>query len=1088
MLEFFNPLIAQNSQALYVAVYDPSLVALSVMTAIFASYGALRVSLGIRSATRRAERWGMLTAGAVSLGGGVWAMHFIGMLAFSLPCGMQYDLPVTMASMLPAILGAGMALHLISRPAVGPWMITGAGTLLGAGIGAMHYAGMAALRMNAMLLYDPYLFALSVLVAVLLAIIALGVTVRWRSELTEPSVAPDLIGAVVMGGAISGMHYTAMGAAYFVPSGGATIAGSALNPAFLATVIVAVSGLLVGTVILGAMAHRYRYLALTLGAANERLREISKAFDTTIESVMIAGPDGAILSVNPAFTRITGYGEAEVRGRNPRILQSGRHGRGYYIRMWAEIVSTGHWQGEIWNRRKSGEIYPQWLTISAVKDQAGRVQSYVAVASDISSIKRNQEELNRLLHHNQTILDSAGEGILGIGARGEVIFVNPAAQAMLGWSQAELIGRNAHQMVHHSRADGTPCSCATCPVAAVLANGKARSVANDFFWRANGSGLAVDYTVTPVVAGTQLNGAVVVFRDITERQRNESRMRLAARVFESSPDGIVIADHRRRILSANQAFLTMFHYAAEDLQGRKPGSLFSGTTDRAHMRQALTTLAGQGGWETELVALRKTGEIFPAAIKVSIDRDPDGGISHYIAMVSDLSEAKSAQDRIEYLSRYDLLTGLPNLPMLKDYFGIARGSAAHSDSGAGMALILCNLDNFKHINDTLGHAAGDELLREIAKRLRGCVAIGTGDIVCRSGGDEFLILLVDVMTNEAVQASIYAMRSVVSVPAQLGRFPVSVTPSFGVSRYPEDGETFDILFQKADAAVYHAKLAGRNTLRFFTATMIDYATERLVMKNDLRSAIERDEFLLHYQPLIDMDSGAIIGAEALLRWRSPEHGLVPPTRFIPIAEETGLIVPIGEWVLRQVCRQGKIWRDAGFPDLRLAVNVSAIQLHSPNFVDIVRELIADSGLPPEWLELELTESVLISEGDQTLDVVNDLKRLGVRLAIDDFGTGYSCLSYLHKLKTDKLKIDRSFVSGLTINPDSDAIVTTILQMAETMNMTTLAEGVETKAQADFLRNMNCRECQGYLFGRPVPVEDFSRLVRPAGVKQSLILA
>ncbi len=1081
MLEFVNPLIAQDPQGFYVAVYDPALVALSVMTAIFASYGALRVSVGIRSATRWGEHVCLLAAGALSMGGGIWAMHFIGMLAFRLPCGMQYDLPTTMASMLPGILAGGIALHLISRTVATPRTIAVGGTVLGAGIGAMHYAGMAALRMNAVLRYDPYLFALSILVAVLLAIIALGLTVRWRGGLQEPSALPDLLGAVVLGGAISGMHYTAMGAAYFVPTGGALITGGDLNPGFLAMVIVAVSGLLVGAAILGSLAHRYRVLALTLGAANERLRQISKAFDTTIESVMIAAPDATIQSVNPAFTRITGYSESEVRGLNPRILQSGRHGRGYYVRMWAEICSAGHWQGEIWNRRKSGEIYPQWLTISAVKDEAGKVQSYVAVASDISSIKRNQEELSRLLHHNQTILNSAGEGILGVGARGEVVFINPAAENMLGWRQSELIGLNAHQMIHHSRADGAPCPSATCPIAAVLADGKPRSVSNDFFSGRNGHGLAVDYTVAPVIAGTNVNGAVVVFRDITDRLRNEDRMRLAARVFESSPDGIVITDRRHRILSANQALLTTFHYAQGDLQGHKAGALFSGTLSRRQLRQAMSALASHGTWETELVALRKSGEIFPAAIKVSTDRSADGGVSHYIAIISDLSEAKSAQDRIDYLSRYDSLTGLPNLPMLRDYFDIAHGSVKYN--GGGMALILCNLDNFKHINDTLGHPAGDELLQEIAKRLRGCVAIGTGDIVCRSGGDEFLILLVDVVTDEGVQASIYAMRSVVSVPAQLGRYPVSVTASFGISRYPEDGETFDILFQKADAAAYHAKLAGRNTLRFFTAAMIDYATERLVMKNDLRNAISRDEFIIHYQPLINLESGGIIGAEALLRWQSPEHGFVPPGRFIPIAEESGLIVPIGEWVLRQVCRQGKIWREAGLPNLRLAVNVSAIQLHSPHFVEIVETLVRESGLPPEWLELELTESVLISEGDHTLDVVNDLKRLGVRLAIDDFGTGYSCLSYLHKLKTDKLKIDRSFVCGLTVNPESDAIVTTILQMAETMNMTTLAEGVETEAQADFLRSKKCQECQGYLFGRPVPVEEFCRLIQPPAAKQ-----
>ncbi|MEI6556985.1 MAG: EAL domain-containing protein [Rhodospirillaceae bacterium] len=1074
MLEFIQPSVAADSGGLYLPVYNPSLVALSVAMAVFASYAALRVSLGIAAAGRPLERLSLLAAAAVSLGLGTWAMHFIGMLAFSLPCGVRYDLTTTLASMLPVILAGGVAFHLISRPACGWPRIAVAGAVLGAGIGIMHFSGMAALRMAAALRYDLSLFLLSLLAATLLAILSLGVAVIARRRLAARSTIPDLLGALAMGAAISGTHYTAMTAAVFLRLEGTAISAEGVHRGLLAAVIVSATGLLIGALLLGSLAHRYHGLARIFSTANQRLRQISMAFDTTIESVTITDADGAILSVNPAFTRITGYTESEVRGRNPRFLKSGLQDHGYYERMWQELGRTGHWQGEIWNRRKSGELYPQWLAISAVRDEAGAVQSYVAVASDISSIKRNQDDLNRLLRQNQTILDSAGEGILGIGARGEVVFVNPAALAMLGWTQGDLIGRNAHALLHHSRADGGAYPDALCPVAAVLAGGQACKVGNDYFWRRDGSGFAVDYTVTPATADA---GAVVVFRDITERQRNESRVRLAARVFESSPDGIVITDRRHRILSVNHAFLTAFHTTAEDLIGHRPDSLFSGGVGRAQLRQALKALACHGSWETEAVAVRRNGDIFPASVRVSADHNPDGGLSHYVAIVSDLSQEKSAEDRIDYLSRYDALTGLPNLRMLKDYFEIARGSAGHS--GNGMALVLCNLDNFKHINDTLGHAAGDEMLREIAKRLKGCIAIGTGDIVCRTGGDEFLVLLVDVPAEEAIHASIYAMRAVVSVPVQLGRYPVSLTASFGISRYPDDGKSFDLLFQKADAAIYHAKQNGRNTTRQFEASMIAYATERLTLKNDLRTAIERDEFSIHYQPLIDLSSGVIIGAEALLRWLSPDHGQVPPTRFIPIAEESGLIVPMGLWVLREVCRQGRLWREAGFPDLRLAVNISAIQLHSPNFVDTVRELITESGMPSEWLELELTESVLIAEGNQTLDVINDLKRLGVRLAIDDFGTGYSCLSYLHKLKTDKLKIDRSFVSGLTINPDSDAIVTTILQMAETMNMITLAEGVETAAQANFLKNKNCQECQGYLFGRPVPAVEFGQLVRAA---------
>ena len=1078
---FIEPTALPGSSGFYLAVYDPWLVILSVVTAIAASYGALRVSVWLQQVTRSSQRNIMLAAGALSLGGGIWAMHFVGMLALSLPCGITYDLPTTLASIFPGLLAGGIALHIMSRPTIRWPMIGVGGALLGLGIGTMHYAGMAALRMDAVLLYDPLRFALSIVVAVLLAAVALGIPYLGRRWLPTWSAFPDLLGAIVMGGAISGMHYTAMGAAWFLRGSGAGIVDDGLNPGVLAAVIVLVSGLAVGGVILGLVAYRYRDLSLTLTAANERLREISTAFDTTIESVMIAGPDGTVRSVNPAFCQITGYGEEEIRGKNPRFLKSGLQDKDYYARMWQDITTKGHWQGEIWNRRKSGEIYPQWLAISAVKDEAGKVQSYVAVATDISTIKRNQEELNRSLHHTQTILDSVGEGILGIGISGDVMFANPAASAMLGWTGAELIGAKAHQTIHHSRADGSPCPIATCPMAAVLTDGKMRTVENDLLWRKDATGLPVEYTVAPLMDCDGITGAVVVFRDTSERQRTESRMRLAAWIFEFSPEGIAIVDRRHRIISANQAFLATFNYDMGDMEGRKPTMLFSGVMDRPHQRQALRALAERGVWEAEVVAVRKTGAIFPAWLKVSAFRGTDGCVSHYVGAISDMSEARSAQDRIEYLSRYDLLTALPNKVMLEDYFRMACGSAMQS--GNGMALIFCDLDNFKHINDTLGHTLGDELLKEIAKRLKGCVAIGTGDVVCRSGGDEFLILLIDVPDWEAVNVSIYAMRAVVSVPAQLGGHSVSVTASFGISRYPDDGQTFEVLLQKADAAAYHAKQAGRNTARQFEAAMIDHATERLTMKNDLRLAIDRDEFLLHYQPLVDLESGRIVGAEALLRWQSPDHGFVPPTRFIPIAEESGLIVQIGQWVLRQVCRQGRLWRDAGYPDLQLAVNISAIQLHSPNFVNTVQQLVADSGFSPEWLELELTESVLISEAEYIINIINDLKQLGIKLAIDDFGTGYSCLSYLHNIKADKLKIDRSFVKDLGSSSGAGIIIATIINMANTMGMTTLAEGVETEEQVGLLKQFGCADVQGYLFGRPVPAEQFGKLIADQAAKR-----
>ena len=681
-------------------------------------------------------------------------------------------------------------------------------------------------------------------------------------------------------------------------------------------------------------------------------------------------------------------------------------------------------------------------------------------------LKKSNAELEYFSRFNAAIIGASHEGILVYRSDGACILVNPAACTFSGGSTDQLLAQNFRTLA--SWRESGMIEAAEIGLATGVPQSICGQTTTTF-----GKTLHMDVTFSRFFLKNEAH-LLVNINDVTDRQRTESKMRLAAWVFEFSPEGIAIVDRKHRILSANQAFLTAFNYSMEDLEGRRTDFLFPVTTDRSHLRQAIRALAEYGVWEAEVVAVRKTGAIFPAWLNISAYRGTDGYVTHYVGAISDMSEVKSAQDRIEYLSRYDPLTALPNMIMLNEYFNIACGSA--SQNGNGMALIYCDLDNFKHTNDSLGHTSGDDLIKVVSSRLKGCVAIGTGDIVCRSGGDEFVILLVDVPDWGAVHASIYAMQAVVSVPIQLGRHAVSVTASFGISRYPDDGQSFELLLQKADAAAYHAKQAGRNTARQFEAAMIDHATERLTMKSDLRLAIDREEFLLHYQPLVDLESGRIVGAEALLRWQSPMHGFVSPVRFIPIAEESGLIVPIGEWVLRQACRQGRRWRDAGCPDLRLAVNISVIQLHSPDFVDTVKDLVTDSGFPPEWLELELTESVMISEADHTIALINELKQFGVRIAIDDFGTGYSCLAYLHNIMADKLKIDRSFVKDLGRSTGADTIITTIINMANSMGMSTLAEGVETEEQANVLRQYGCKDVQGYFFGRPVCLEEFTTII------------
>ncbi len=452
--------------------------------------------------------------------------------------------------------------------------------------------------------------------------------------------------------------------------------------------------------------------------------------------------------------------------------------------------------------------------------------------------------------------------------------------------------------------------------------------------------------------------------------------------------------------------------------------------------------------------------------------DAQGVFTGYRGIGSDITERTAAEQRIEYLAYHDALTGLPNRLLVQDRFVQAMAQAERRQ--AHVALVYLDLDNFKTVNDTLGHAAGDELLKQVARRLR--ESVRDSDTISRQGGDEFLLMLCDLPDTDVVSAIVLKIMESLQEPLRLEGLELSATASVGVAIGPQDGRDFDTLRKKADLAMYRSKEAGRNAWHFFDPTMDAEAGEHLLMRNGLRRALERHELLLHYQPQYDLRSGALTGVEALIRWMHPEFGLVLPGRFIGVAEESGLIVPIGDWVLNEACRQAVRWQRAGLPELTLSVNLSAIQFRRGQVEQSVARALQDSGLAPALLELELTESILIQNVESVLASVRALKQLGVKLAIDDFGTGYSSLSYLKRFDIDRLKIDQSFVRDLATDPDDAAIVRAIIQMARSLNLRTVAEGVETAPIRDQLRDFGCDEAQGYLYARPVPAAEIERLL------------
>ncbi|MBK1681293.1 EAL domain-containing protein [Rhodocyclus tenuis] len=573
-------------------------------------------------------------------------------------------------------------------------------------------------------------------------------------------------------------------------------------------------------------------------------------------------------------------------------------------------------------------------------------------------------------------------------------------------------------------------------------------------------------------ADGRLLAVVETVRDTTEHKRASDLLQLHASVFDNTHEAIAITDASGAILSVNEAFSRITGYSLDESLGRNPRMLKSGLQDAAFYQSLWQSLGEHGQWRGEIWNRRKNGELFPGILTISAVRRASGKVQHYVALLSDISDLRDTQNRLQSLVNHDPLTGLPNRPLVQDR--LAQAAAFADRVGMHVALLLLDLDKFKEINELIGHSGGDELLVAVARRLRECVR--ETDTVSRQGGDEFLIVLTGLADADAAMPFAEKLLERFQTPFLIAGEEVVCSVSIGVAVFPEDGREFETLLKKADRALHGAKADGRNTCRFFDARMNVEAGEGHRLRQGLRRALERNEFVLHYQPQIDLDSGRVIGAEALIRWQHPEFGLVPPGRFIPVVEESGLIVPIGEWVLREACRQGVAWRDAGLPELVIAVNMSATQFRRDDIEQTVIRALADSGHDPALLELELTESILIGDTERVLDTVRRLKLLGLKLAIDDFGTGYSSFSYLKRFAVDKLKIDQSFIRDLQSDPDDAVIVRTIIQMARSLGLRTVAEGVESAEIAQRLRVFRCDEVQGYYFSRPLPADDFAQFL------------
>ncbi|MFA6013450.1 MAG: EAL domain-containing protein [Gallionellaceae bacterium] len=734
------------------------------------------------------------------------------------------------------------------------------------------------------------------------------------------------------------------------------------------------------------------------------------------------------------------------------------------------------------------------IFLSAMNEAVGKVRGfsigavdYITKPFDIDEARariRTHLELSRLqrffeqeiaqrtaalvesTNHLQATLDAIPDLLFEVDLEGRYWDVHAPREDLLAAPKDTLIGKFLTDVLPPDAAE--VCMSALQEASeSGWSNGKQfeLSLPNGRFW--------FELSVSRKNASTAPNSRFIVLsRDITERVKNRHKLLLTETVFENAAEGMLVTDMLNNIVSVNRAFVEMTGYTQEEVLGKNPSILKSEKHDKSFYRTLWRSLMMQGNWQGEIWNRRKNGEIYPEWTSINIVKDASGKVINHFAVFSDLLQKKAVED-LEHLKHYDPLTDLPNRSLLEDRIESAITHARLHDRFIG--IIFLNLDHFHTVNDLLGHFGGDQMLIATARRL--AQAVPAHATVTRLSGDTFVIALPDLNTSQEINRIAELIIQRVYQPLSIADQPVQLSMRMGISVYPIDGEDAAALMRNADAALTDAKKSGgTNSFKFYSASMNEHARKLLTMGSELRNAIAENRLVLHYQAQVDIISGNIIGAEALIRINHPQRGVIIPGEFISVAEETGLIIPMGEWVIREACRQMQQWHEATQSELIIAVNLSPLQLHQSNLIETVKSALDESGLAARYLELEFTESAIMQNVKETIAIMQQFKAMGLHLSIDDFGTGYSSLSYLKQFPVDKLKIDQSFVSNITQDPNDAAIVQAIIALGRTLGMTTIAEGVETEAQLGYLRSVHCKEMQGYLYSRPLPAEEFAALL------------
>lgn len=834
----------------------------------------------------------------------------------------------------------------------------------------------------------------------------------------------------------------------------------------------------------GALAYRLVVLDRKRREAEQAWQSLHARAQATLASigdgVIVTDVDRTIEYINPVAERMTGWEQGEAVGQ-PLDYICPIHEKaqqGAFLEFTEVEQAPARYQVVIQKNNKS--IFVEQSS-TLLHSEENIKPGIVWVLRDISETQEAMYELSQSEERYRLLATNMHDVVWTLDLNLELVYLSPSVETLLGYppeiffteKRREILPKTYfRQLLKVSRKIFKKSNRYSTPISKVEIQAK----------HSNGHAIWLEINFSVIRdSNSQPRGILCLARDSTARKESEAELRLSAIVFENSFEGIMITDAKGAILRTNKAFTRITGYLFSEVYGKNARLLQSGRHNAEFFSSLWKSLEESGYWNGEIWNKRRNGEVYPQKLSISVIKSKEGTVLNYIGILEDITEKKQTEERIHRLAYYDELTELPNRVLFQERLKRALVHAKRNNRWVG--LLFLDLDRFKSINDTMGHPAGDQLLRLTAERLKNCVR--EEDTVVRMGGDEFILILFNMKPNDrAHQGAQKVARKVLtslSQPFSIGGREVFIGASIGVAFYPQDGTQSTQLLKNADLALYHAKALGRNNAQFYTEEIHHKMVSRIDLENELRRAVQSNELQLYYQPQACIETGRLSGVECLLRWYSPQRGLILPSEFISIAEESKLISAIGEWTLRTACQQASSWLKQGYRLPSISVNISGKQVAEPKIFEQVQNILLETGLSPHHLDLEITESILVEDITTVIETLKRLKSIGIRISIDDFGTGYSSLSYLKRFPIDTLKIDRAFVRDITVDADDAEMIAAIIALAQNLNLGIVAEGVETWGQLEFLRHHHCRFVQGYLISHPLPPPAMTKLLAQGGL-------